>query len=146
MFDYFQNNISLEPQPSVTSIHAAPQPGYPVSAHTGLPVPQVVIQPKKATKKQPAKKTSKAQKKAKDKSESESSDESDLEIEAPPEKSPLPAVRPTEPIAAAEYNTLQAVWSPRNKTVSAEKVKSGLMEFKDIIKSSEILGRTGFRK
>ncbi|KAJ5288943.1 hypothetical protein N7478_001973 [Penicillium angulare] len=137
MFDYFQNNISLEAQPGAVLDHGVPQHGQPglmVSRHSGLAIPQVVIESKKAAKKQTAKKTAKTQKKAKGESESDSEYESDLEIEAPPEPSPIPAVRPTEPIAAAEYSTLQAVWSPRNKVVSADKVKSGLMEFKDIIK------------
>lgn len=63
-----------------------------------------------------------------------SSDNSDLEIEAPDEPSPIPATRPTDPIAAAEYDTLQAVWSPRNKRPTADKVKSALVAFKDVIK------------
>lgn len=63
-----------------------------------------------------------------------SSDNSDLEIEAPDEPSPIPATRPTEPIAAAEYDTLQAVWSPRNKRPTADKVKGALVAFKDVIK------------
>ncbi|KAJ5115755.1 hypothetical protein N7456_000103 [Penicillium angulare] len=137
IFDFFENDISLRAQPGVELDQGAlenGQHGFAVSSHSGLTIPQVVIESKKATKKQPGKKTAKAQKKVKGESESDSEYESDLEIEAPPEPSPIPAVRPTEPIAAAEYSTLQAVWSPRNKVVSADKVKSGLMEFKDLIK------------
>lgn len=103
------------------------------SSHTGFPVSESVIAAKKPAKRQPAKKTTKKENKAKGAS-SESSD-SELEIEAPPEPSPIPAVRPIEPIAAAVYDTLQAVWSPRNKRVSADKVKNGLMAFKEIIKT-----------
>jgi hypothetical protein len=61
-----------------------------------------------------------------------SSDDSELEIEAPPEPSPIPPIRPTEPIAAAGYDTLQAVWSPRNKRASVDKVKSALAGFQQI--------------
>ncbi|KAJ5538731.1 Zinc finger CCCH-type [Penicillium frequentans] len=133
MFNYFENGISAQPQFRVGPGHAGPQNGMSASSHTGLPVPEGVNAAKKPPKKQPAKKTAKKENKAKGAS-SESSD-SELEIEAPPEPSPIPAVRPTEPIAAAVYDTLQAVWSPRNKRVSADKVKNGLMAFKEIIKT-----------
>lgn len=69
------------------------------------------------------------------KSDSESSDESDLEIEAPDEPSPIPPIRPTEPEAAAQYDTLQAVWSPRNKWPGPEKVKNALVAYKELVKS-----------
>ncbi|KAJ6014747.1 hypothetical protein N7540_009338 [Penicillium herquei] len=134
MFDYYQNNISVQPHLSIGSNPAAQQAGLVVSKETGLPIPQVLIQSSKIIKKQPGKK-SKTQKKTKNESETETSDDSDLEIETSPEPSPIPATRPKEPVEAAGYDTLQAVWSPRNKRVSAEKVKSGLMSFKDIIKT-----------
>jgi hypothetical protein len=96
----------------------------------------VVITAKKpATKKQSAKKPgSKTQKKTKGQAESDSSDDSDLEIEAPDEPSPLPLTRPNDPIDAAVYDTMQAVWSPRNKWPTADKVKGALVAFKDVIK------------
>ncbi|KAJ5651821.1 Zinc finger CCCH-type [Penicillium longicatenatum] len=134
MFDYFENDISAQPQFRVGPGHANPQNGMFASSHMGLPVPESISAAKKPTKKQPAKKTAKKENKAKGAS-SESSEDSELEIEAPPEPSPIPAVRPIEPIAAAVYDTLQAVWSPRNKKVSADKVKNGLMAFKEIIKT-----------
>lgn len=65
-------------------------------------------------------------------SDSGSSDESDLE--APDEPSPIPPTRPTDPNAAAEFDTLQAVWSPQNKRPSADKIKGALVAFKDVIK------------
>jgi hypothetical protein len=99
-----------------------------------LPVPEVVIANKKgAHNNQQTKKT--GQTRAVSISESESSDESDLEIEAPDEPSPIPAVRPTEPEAAAQYDTLQAVWSPRNKWPGTEKVKNAMVAYKDLVKS-----------
>lgn len=88
--------------------------------------------PKKQAK--PKKAGAKAQKIKSQPGSASSSDNSDLEIEAPDEPSPIPTTRPTEPVAAAEYDTLQAVWSPRNKRPAADKVKSALVAFKDVIK------------
>ncbi|GLA77068.1 hypothetical protein AtubIFM55763_008949 [Aspergillus tubingensis] len=68
-------------------------------------------------------------------SESDSSDESDLEIEEPEEVSPLPPTRPSEPEAAARYDALKAVWSPRNRHPNVDKVKSALVAFKDVVKA-----------
>ena len=65
-------------------------------------------------------------------SDSGSSDESDLEVD--PEPSPLPPARSGEPLEAARYDTIQAVWSPRNLRAPAEKVKSALVIFKDLVK------------
>jgi hypothetical protein len=103
----------------------------------GLPVPEVVITNKKgASNKQQTKETSAhGQTRAVSKSDSESSDGSDLEIEAPDEPSPIPPIRPTEPEAAAEYDTLQAVWSPRNKWPGSERVKAALVAYKELVKS-----------
>ena len=103
----------------------------------GLTVPQVVIANKKgAYNKQQAKTTSAHdQTRTVSDSESESSDESDLEIEAPDEPSPIPAIRPTEPEAAAQYDTLQAVWSPRNKWPGPDKLKNALVAYKELVKS-----------
>lgn len=83
---------------------------------------------------QPKKTGVKGQKQTKGGTESDNSDGSGLEIEAPDEASPLPPTRPKEPIAAAEYDTIQAVWSPRNKWPSADKIKGALVAFKDVIK------------
>lgn len=66
---------------------------------------------------------------------SDESDESDLEVQEPDEPSPIPATRPSEPAAAAEYDTLRAVWSPRNKPPSVDKVKNALVSFKDVVKA-----------
>lgn len=58
-----------------------------------------------------------------------------MEIEPPDEPSPLPAARPSDTVNGAKYDTIQAVWSPRNKRPSADKVKSALVAFPKIIKS-----------
>lgn len=63
------------------------------------------------------------------------SDESDLEVQEADEPSPIPATRPSETAAAVEYDTLQAVWSPRNRPPSVDKVKDALVAFKDVVKA-----------
>ncbi|KAJ5211327.1 Zinc finger CCCH-type [Penicillium cf. griseofulvum] len=126
LFNYYQHDLSVQSQMTPT--------GNPVLLPRELPVPEVVIINKKgAHNNQQAKKT--GQTRTVSNSESESSDESDLEIEAPDEPSPIPAVRPTEPEAAAQYDTLQAVWSPRNKWPGTDKVKNALVAYKDLVKS-----------
>jgi hypothetical protein len=61
--------------------------------------------------------------------------DSDLEIHEPEEPSPLPPARPAEPEAAAQYDVLQAVWSPRNRRPKVDKVKTALVAFKDVVKN-----------
>ena len=55
-------------------------------------------------------------------------------MEVDPEPSPLPPARSSEPLEAARYDTIQAVWSPRNLRAPVEKVKSALVAFKDLVK------------
>ncbi|CAI7624957.1 unnamed protein product [Penicillium glandicola] len=129
LFNYYQHDLSVQSQMTPT--------GNLVIPPTGFPVPQVIITNKKgAHNKQQTKKTSAhGQTRTVSNSESESSDESDLEIEAPDEPSPIPPIRPTEPEAAAQYDTLQAVWSPRNKWPGPDKVKNALVAYKDLVKT-----------
>ncbi|KAF9251804.1 hypothetical protein DTO006G1_2591 [Penicillium roqueforti] len=127
-FNYYQHDLSVQSHMALN--------GNPVIPPGGLPVLQVVVPDKKgASNKQQTKKTSQnGRMRTLSKSESESSDESDLEIEAPDEPSPIPPIRPTEPEAAAQYDTLQAVWSPRNKWPGPEKVKNALVAYKELVK------------
>ncbi|CAG7963791.1 unnamed protein product [Penicillium olsonii] len=131
LFDYYQNGIQVQPQ--------IPSAGNPAQMAAGLQVPQVVVNTKKPAPKKQVKKAiakiAKAAKQTSSRSESDSSDESELEIEAPDEPSPIPPIRPTEPEEAAQYDTLQAVWSPRNKWPGPEKVKTALVAYKDLIKT-----------
>ncbi|KAJ5404706.1 hypothetical protein N7465_005990 [Penicillium sp. CMV-2018d] len=129
LFNYYQHDLSVQSQMTPT--------GNQVLTPRGLPVPQVVITNKKEAHNKQQTKTISAhgQMRTVSKSESESSDESDLEIEAPDEPSPIPPTRPTEPEAAAQYDTLQAVWSPRNKWPGPEKVKNALVAYKELVKS-----------
>ncbi|KAJ5668543.1 Zinc finger CCCH-type [Penicillium maclennaniae] len=133
-FDFYQNGLSLQqPQFGTTPVNAGPTSGY--NRATGLPQPEVVITAKKSTKKPAAKKTGpKTQKKVQNQADSDSSDDSKLEIEAPDEASPLPPNRPSDPVEAGIYDSMKAVWSPRNKWPSADKVKGALVAFKDVIK------------
>ncbi|KAL3482203.1 hypothetical protein BJX99DRAFT_83259 [Aspergillus californicus] len=66
---------------------------------------------------------------------SDESSDSDLEIQEPPEPSPILPARPSEPEAAAQYDTLCAVWYPRNKRPNVDKVKNALVAFKDVVKT-----------
>lgn len=97
-----------------------------------------MAEPKK--KKSAAKSTKKIVKKISDKkqaslsSESESSDDSDLEV-LPEEPSPIPSTRPSDPVAAAQYDALKAVWFPRNRRPDVDKIKSALVAFKDVVKA-----------
>ena len=61
--------------------------------------------------------------------------DSELEVEEPDEPSPLPPVRPEDPEGAVQYDTIKAIWSPRNKYPSVDKIKSALVAFKDVVKS-----------
>lgn len=91
------------------------------------------------TTKPKAKKTSaKGAKRADGRSSSESeTDTSDyeLEVQVPEEPSPLPPVRPTDAEGAARYDSIKAVWSPRNRRPNAEKIKASLVAFKDVVKA-----------
>ncbi|PYH95918.1 hypothetical protein BO71DRAFT_194388 [Aspergillus ellipticus CBS 707.79] len=104
------------------------------------------VKPKKqpSVKKQPQAQAKKATMKAgskkldgKSASSSSGSDSSDseLEIQAPEEPSPIPPIRPTQPEAAAQYDALIAVWSPRNRRPNIDKVKTALVAFKDVVKT-----------
>ncbi|EHA28414.1 hypothetical protein ASPNIDRAFT_189289, partial [Aspergillus niger ATCC 1015] len=116
--------------------HQVPQytlpAGYPEGT-TKQPSVKKQSQPKKPTMKGGSKKLDGQS--ASSSSESDSSDESDLEIQEPEEVSPLPPTRPSEPEAAARYDALKAVWSPRNRHPNVDKVKSALVAFKDVVKA-----------
>ncbi|KAK8255628.1 hypothetical protein HDK77DRAFT_39408 [Phyllosticta capitalensis] len=68
-------------------------------------------------------------------SETESSEEdSDYSSdEEPPEPSPLPAVRPTEMLQRVRYDTIKALWRPRNLPVSAEDIRIAIRDFWEIV-------------
>lgn len=102
------------------------------------PPPSVVIvnkKPANKTKPKPKRATAKPKKPQAGSDSETSDDDSDLEIEPPDEPSPLPLVRPNDSVNGARYDTMQAVWSPRNKRPAADKVKSALVAFPKIIKT-----------
>lgn len=66
-------------------------------------------------------------------SETEDSD-SDLEVEMD-EPSPIPPARPQDPEGGIRYDTLKAVWWPRNKQPAGSAVKNAMILFSDTIKS-----------
>ncbi|PLB53439.1 hypothetical protein P170DRAFT_349544 [Aspergillus steynii IBT 23096] len=150
VFDFYRNDIQLQAVPPAVSNQgvpirphgmeallpangqkpmAVPMPIKAADARRQVPITKLL--PKSATGKVNGKNV--GGKTASSGSDSES-DDSDLEIEQPPEASPLPPSRPTEPEAAANYDTLRAVWFPRNRRPHAEKVKSALVAFKDVVK------------
>lgn len=156
VFDYYRNDLQM---PSVLSQPAVNNPSVAAAQTSGVDViipmnqnrQQAILQvaskaaelrkkqltAKKAPKKASAKASSKkadGRTSGSSGSESDMSD-SELEIEAPEEPSPIPPVRPSEPEAAARYDTLQAVWSPRNRRPHADKVKGALVAFKDVVKA-----------
>jgi hypothetical protein len=90
------------------------------------------------TKSKPTKTTAKGAKRADGRSVSESetdTSDSELEIEEPEEPSPPPQVRPADADGAAQYDSIKAVWSPRNRRPKAEKIKASLVAFKDVVKA-----------
>ncbi|KAK5454264.1 hypothetical protein LTS15_006264 [Exophiala xenobiotica] len=68
---------------------------------------------------------------------SDSEDELSIQEEEPPELTPafLTLAAPTEEGQRAQYHAVQAVWSPRNKPASAEKVRSGIAGYGDAVRA-----------
>ncbi len=65
-----------------------------------------------------------------------SEDELEIEDEDPPEMTPalLTVSMPTDERGKALYRAVQAVWSPRNKSVDPEKIRTGIANFGDTIR------------
>ena len=51
------------------------------------------------------------------------------------ESSPLPSKRPDTPKEATEYDTIEALWRSKRKSVSSESIRKGLVDFWEIIKT-----------
>lgn len=68
-------------------------------------------------------------------SESDSDYDSDSSASPPPEKSPLPSTRPTKAADAMRYDTIKAVWFPRNKFVENERILKGLADFWEVVRT-----------
>ncbi|KIY02647.1 uncharacterized protein Z520_01112 [Fonsecaea multimorphosa CBS 102226] len=69
-------------------------------------------------------------------SETDSDDDLEIEDEEPPEMTPalLSVSMPTDERGKALYNAVQAVWSPRNKSASPEKIRGGIADFGDVVR------------
>lgn len=65
---------------------------------------------------------------------SSESDSSDSEVEEPPEQSPLPPSRPTDPDGAIKYDAMKIVWFPRNRQPSAPAIRNAMTLFSDLVK------------
>ncbi|GIK01838.1 hypothetical protein Aspvir_005879 [Aspergillus viridinutans] len=144
LFNFFENDLQVPSVMGQSTSNSRPIPGQNAfegtfqvngqnSVDSTLQLKPTEPPKKKARTKTVSKKSTTLAKKS-SASESETSDDSDLEIQFPEEPSPIPAVRPSEPEAAVEYDTLQAVWSPRNRRPNADKVKNALVAFKDVVK------------
>ncbi|KAL4748633.1 hypothetical protein BDW72DRAFT_150251 [Aspergillus terricola var. indicus] len=151
MFSYFPDNLHLQPilpQPEGNNTHASDHistigspaingiksvPAIAPAKPAPLKTKQAGVKKQPVAKKVPAKKAD-GKGSASSGSDSYESD-SDLEIQEPEEPSPLPPARPAEPEAAAQYDVLQAVWSPRNRRPKVDKVKTALVAFKDVVKN-----------
>ncbi|KAL4809912.1 hypothetical protein BDV18DRAFT_50362 [Aspergillus unguis] len=126
--------------PSPTGHHSGPG-SLPTNGLKSVPVPVKAAPRTKqpGTKKQLSTKKASAKKadgKGSISSDSDSYDsDSELEILEPEEPSPIPPARPAEPIAAAQYDALRSVWSPRNRRPKVDKVKTALIAFKDVVKN-----------
>ncbi|KAK8167820.1 hypothetical protein BKA80DRAFT_265237 [Phyllosticta citrichinensis] len=65
-----------------------------------------------------------------------SSDDSEYdssEDEVIPEPSPLPAVRPTEMLQRVRYDTMKALWRPRNLPANAVEIRKALKDYWEIL-------------
>ncbi|KAF7117351.1 hypothetical protein CNMCM5793_006100 [Aspergillus hiratsukae] len=144
LFNFFENDLQVPSVMGQSTSNHRPIPGqnafegtFQVNGQTSVDstLQAKPIEPpkKKARTKTVSKKTTTVAKRS-SASESDTSDDSELEIQFPEEPSPIPATRPTDPEAAVEYDTLQAVWSPRNRRPNADKVKNALVAFKDVVK------------
>ncbi|KAL4875645.1 hypothetical protein BJY04DRAFT_211180 [Aspergillus karnatakaensis] len=149
--NYFPDNVHLQSILDQPIVNGSVLPGHTQGAGTVAvngfkPIPASApiksAQPRakqSGPKKQPlAKKLAvkKADGKGSVSSDSGSDDsDSDLEILEPEEPSPIPAVRPNDPEAAAQYDVLGAVWFPRNRRLRADRVKSAFGPFTSIVKT-----------
>ncbi len=70
-------------------------------------------------------------------SSDDGSDDSDYDSDSspPPEKSPLPASRPQKAVEAVRYDTIKAVWSPRNKFAENERILKGLADLWEVVRT-----------
>jgi hypothetical protein len=71
--------------------------------------------------------------------DSDFSSDSDSEMAEP---SPLPATRPQAALEAVRYDTIKAVWLPRNVYASADSIRAGLAEFWEVTKTIRDRWRT----
>ncbi|KAI9798839.1 MAG: hypothetical protein M1825_004962 [Sarcosagium campestre] len=71
-------------------------------------------------------------------SDSESSSDSSLEIEprdTEMENSPLPLARPKDDVGAVRYDTIKALWRPRQSGISGDEVRRAMAEYWAVVKS-----------
>lgn len=136
-----QGALPVQPAPSP----ATQQPqsmllSFSQSATLTKPVSVVIPKPEKAPQSKPSKDSiapKKTKKKGTNDPASDSEDELSIQAEEPPE--PTPAILsidlPTEEGQKAQYLAVHAVFSPRNKPATPEKVRGGIASFGDSVRA-----------
>ena len=139
---YFKQGSTVDPR----SLQGGQpmQPVAPASSHSAqrvgsavVPKPEKMSKPKDPHAPRKPKGQGKPKADGQPGSESDSDDELSIQEEEPPEMTPalLTVSAPTDERGKALYNAVQAVWSPRNKPASPEKVRSGIVGFADTVRA-----------
>ncbi|KIW43390.1 uncharacterized protein PV06_04499 [Exophiala oligosperma] len=134
---YFKAGSTVDPRTLQGALPVQPAP----SPATQQPQISVVIpKPEKAPQSKPSKDSiapKKTKKKGTNDPASDSEDELSIQVEEPPE--PTPAILsidlPTEEGQKAQYLAVHAVFSPRNKPATPEKVRGGIASFGDSVRA-----------
>ncbi|KAJ9611325.1 hypothetical protein H2200_004509 [Cladophialophora chaetospira] len=158
---YFRAESTLDPRSmqGLQSLQAlppakSPQPGNEIHLSFGSKVTNAVViipkseQPAKAAptaNKDPTapkrprgrpRKDASVQSGAQAAASESSDDELEIEDDDPPEMTPalLSLSMPQDERGKTLYRAIQAVWSPRNKSVDPEKIRAGIAQFGDVIR------------
>ncbi|KIV81772.1 hypothetical protein PV11_03932 [Exophiala sideris] len=139
---YFKQGSTVDPrslQGAQPMQPVAPTPSYPVQRVGSVVAPKPEKTPKTKDPHAPRKPKSQGKPRADGQpgSESDSDDELSIQEEEPPEMTPalLTVSAPTDERGKALYNAVQAVWSPRNKPASPEKIRSGIVGFAETVRT-----------
>ncbi|OQU95079.1 hypothetical protein CLAIMM_01340 isoform 2 [Cladophialophora immunda] len=131
-----QGGQPLQPMPPATS--QTPRPGVSIQPKPEQDAKATAAKPQDAPKKKRVRPRKDASAKPDGhSSESETDSDDDLEIEdEEPEVTPalLSVSMPTDERGKALYNAVQAVWTPRNRSASPEKIRGGIAGFGEVVR------------
>ncbi|KAI1608948.1 hypothetical protein EDD37DRAFT_133025 [Exophiala viscosa] len=140
--NYFKQGSTVDPrslQGAQPVQPVGPAPSYPASrvGSVVVPKPEKTQKPKDPHAPRKTKGQGKLKADGQPGSQSDSDDELSIQEEEPPEMTPalLTVSAPTDERGKALYNAVQAVWSPRNKPASPEKIRSGVVGFADTVRA-----------